>query len=152
MGLRTIALLVLGASAMGCTAGASPESLDGTWVWAERTSGDDLEVRKLSFEVDDAGEIDECKYSYRDEDFDDELKFTEHRSGPCEVEIQSDGGVEVKIKVTKATVEGDGVEVSVYDDLGPHEVELVWDCTVLDEEKELECMESGGRFYQMGRD
>jgi hypothetical protein len=139
---------------------SSNEGLDGDWVW-EVDDGDDIQVQKIVIETNDAGEVDKCSYSARDEDRDFDITKL---SGSCEVEKESDGSVRIAVKLKKAQRDdlyegaggsGEGDAEGFYDilpDMGDSEKKFVFDCQVAVDEEQLECQLNGGEYYEFEKD
>jgi hypothetical protein len=139
----------------GALAGCQPEpSVEGDWVWRSEPDDDESVKIVLALEEDDSGEVDSCKFSETFTEKDDEEVETEVYKGKCEVTRQSDGGFEIELSVTSYVEdegEGEGPE-DEFGNLSEGERKLRWDCSLLEEEDQLECWEDGGDYFELSRD
>jgi hypothetical protein len=139
----------------GALAGCQPEpSVEGDWVWRSEPDDDESVKIVLALEEDDSGEVDSCKFSETFTEKDDEEVETEVYKGKCEVTRQSDGGLEIELSVTSYVEdegEGEGPE-DEFGNLSEGERKLRWDCSLLEEEDQLECWEDGGDYFELSRD
>jgi hypothetical protein len=142
---------LLGAALAGC----QPEpSVAGDWVWRSEPDDDETVKVVLALEEDGSGEIDGCKFSMTYTEEDDEAVESEVYKGKCEVTRQSDGGFEIELRITSFMEddgEGEGPEDEL-DTLSEGERKLRWDCSLLEEEDQLECWEDGGDYFELSRD
>jgi hypothetical protein len=140
-------MMVAGAAA-GCgPSGVDTKALDGTWVRSD-TSFDEKQTEELELSINDDGTVDECSYRLDYHSTDPDFDYDGYLEADCEAEKESDGSLRIEFEVTAIVSNGD----SVLEDADPSALEFRWDCDLLVEEEELECLSNGGNYYEFDKD